>query len=183
MINTSDLEQLKKRCNELGREISSLINKSEGDQGEVVKADKEDLPEILALQKLAFYNVAKHYRNFRLGPLQVTLEDIEKNFSLYTYYKVNIDGSIIASARIKFSGDVCKVENVIVHPDYQGMGYGRQLMTAVEGYFPGANMFVLFTGKDTPGNVPFYESLGYCIVSERAATLHEPVLVTMNKMV
>lgn len=162
--------------------LTTLVMREDKESYRVTTAEFRDLPEILAIQKLAFYDVAKFYNNYKLGPLQVTLEEMESRFKFYTYYKIVIDGQIVASLRVKISGNVCKIENVVVHPLYQNRGLGKQLLNFVEDHYPDITLFALFTGKDTPKNVEFYEKLGYCIVSEKQATESEPVLVTMNKM-
>lgn len=148
---------------------------------EISKAKFTDIPEIVAIQKLAFYNVAKFHNNFRLRPLQVTIGDLEKTFSEYTYIIASENNYIVGSAKAKIENNVCKIESVIVHPDYQNRGIGKKLMSTIESEFNSCSAFSLFTGKDTPKNVSFYSSLGYRIISETQATETEPVIVIMEK--
>jgi len=61
------------------------------------------------------------------------------------------------------------VENVAVHPDRQGHGFGRQLMAfaqsmAVERGLPALK---LYTNVKMTGNFPFYESLGFIETEHR----------------
>ena len=51
------------------------------------KAVFDDLPEIVVLQKLAFYEVGAFYHNFRIRTLLDTLADFEKTYSDYLYLK------------------------------------------------------------------------------------------------
>lgn len=148
---------------------------------DISKANFKDIPEIVAVQKLAFYNVAKYHKNFRLRPLQVTIEDLEKTFNDYTYIIASEDNSIVGSAKAKIVDNVCKIESVIVHPDYQNRGIGKKLINCIESLFNNCSTFSLFTGKDTPKNVSFYSTLGYEITSETQATETEPVFVIMEK--
>lgn len=147
---------------------------------EIQIATFEDLPEIAALQKLAFYNVAAFHDNFRLRPLLTTLADFENSFSEYRYLKAVENGRIIGSARGKVVGNTCKIENVIVHPGCQRRGVGIQLMNALMSLFDEVARFELFTGKETPGNVAFYERLGFSVYKELPPTGHEPTLVYME---
>ncbi len=144
-------------------------------------AEMHDIPEIIAVQKLAFYDVAKYYNNYRLGPLQVTIKDLEKNFTEYTYLKAVIKDDIVGSVRAKKVKDVCKIENLIVHPAHQNLGIGKKLITSLEEKFRDCDKISLFTGKNTPKNMDFYQSLGYIVISEKPETKTEPILVTMEK--
>lgn len=144
-------------------------------------AVKKDLPEILALQKLAFYDVAKFYNNFKLHPLLTTLEEIEKSFPKYTYFIAKINSQIIGSARAYQNNSLCKIENVIVHPNFQNKGIGTKLMRELENDFDNSKEFELFTGKETPNNVEFYKRLEYKIIKEIDATENKPILVVMSK--
>ncbi len=83
-------------------------------------ATRADIPEIIALQKLAFYDQACLARSFRIRPLLATIEDMEAQWDTYRYVKGVEDGRIIASARGKMDGSSCRVGNVIVRPDRQG---------------------------------------------------------------
>lgn len=145
-------------------------------------AQYEDLPEIAALQKLAFYQVAAFYGNFRIRPLLTTLEEFEQGFAAYRYLKIVLDGRIVGSARGKMQGETCKIENVIVHPAYQQRGIGKALVLELMSQSAGASRFELFTGKETPGNVAFYERMGFSVYDEIPATGFEPILVLMEKL-
>lgn len=146
----------------------------------ITKAELKDIPEIIAIQKLAFYDVAKFYNNFKLGPLQTTIADLVKTFDSYTYFKA-MDQGIVGAARAKVTGETCKIENVIIHPSFQNRGIGKNLILALQDSFPHGTTFELLTGKETPKNISFYERLGFVITHEIPATETEPVLVTMKK--
>ncbi|MBI9049421.1 MAG: GNAT family N-acetyltransferase [Anaerolineaceae bacterium] len=148
---------------------------------EIEQALFSDLPEISVLQKLAFYDVGVYYRNFKLRPFLTSLEDFEKSFLEYLYLKATVGDRIVGSARAKMNNDKCKVENIIVHPAHQRKGIGKLLVTEIMNLLPEAQVFELFTGKKTTGNVAFYEGLGFSIVREVAETETEPVLVYMEK--
>lgn len=148
----------------------------------ILKANIKDIPEILAVQKLAFYDIAKYYNNFRLRPLQTTIEELEGTFTTYTYFKKIVNNNIVASARAKVVNGRCYIENVIVLPDFQNRGIGKELILHLENELSDCDSYELFTGKDTPKNVPFYEGLGYKIVSEKPATKTDPIFVIMEKI-
>lgn len=140
-----------------------------------------DLAEVLAVQRLAFYEIARMYRNFRLRPLMVKLEDLEESFDRMIYVKAVYDGDIIGSTRGELCGKCCEIGNVVVRPDYQGRRIGQKMMAEIESRFPQAEEFELFTGKEIISNIRFYEKLGYKIVKEIPAKGTEPDLVIMKK--
>ncbi len=147
----------------------------------IEKAEKKDLAEILALQKAAFYKVAALHDCFMIRPLHTTLQNIQESFEKYTYIKITWGKRIIASGRAFLKNGKCELENIIVHPEHQRKGFGRMVVTELEKKFHDARVYELFTGKDTTGNVEFYQSLGYSIEDEIEATETEPVLVIMRK--
>ena len=76
---------------------------------------------------------------------------------------------------------VCKIENLIVHPGHQRKGIGKSLVIEIMEQHPEAEKYELYTGKYTPGNVRFYEGIGFTVVKEIAADDNTPPLVCMQK--
>lgn len=148
---------------------------------ELKQADFSDLPEILALQKAAFYRVGLQHRNFRIRPLRTTLEEIEKSFNKYVYLKLTENENILASGRAYMDGDICQIENIITSPYHQRRGLGSKIVLGLENLFSQCSSYQLFTGKETPGNREFYEKLGYVVTSEINPTETEPALIIMQK--
>jgi GNAT superfamily N-acetyltransferase len=48
----------------------------------------------------------------------------------------------------------------MVHPDYQGRGYGKQLLAAIEQRYPRLR-YELFTSSKSVNNLCLYEKQGY----------------------
>jgi len=60
---------------------------------------------------------------------------------------------------------------LIVHPNYQNQGIGRNLMTAIEKHFtPAAKRFELFTGHKSRRNIFLYQKLGYRVFKSEKAS-------------
>jgi len=55
---------------------------------------------------------------------------------------------------------ICYLQDVLVHPDFQGAGVGRQLMTSCLERFAAVRTHLLLT-DDEPRQRAFYASLGY----------------------
>jgi len=133
----------------------------------IKKALKDDLPEILALQKVAFTEVAKQYNVADLPPLKQTLDDIHKEFMDGIILKALIDGTTVGSVRANIEDGTCHINKLVVLPDYQNRGIGKQLMKAIEHEFSGlARQYELFTGSRDPKNRYLYEKLDYVIFKE-----------------
>ena len=127
----------------------------------VQEATREDAPEILALQRLAYLSEAAIYDEYGIPPLTQTLEELRADFGRQVYLKAVLDGRIIASVRAHAGGGTCFVGRLIVHPDSQNQGIGSRLMEEIETLFGQARRFELFTGHRSERNLYLYQKLGY----------------------
>ena len=132
----------------------------------IEKAKYEDLEEILVLQKLAYQSEAELCNDFSIPPLIQTLEGIIEDYRNQTILKVEWGGKIIGSIRAFKKEDVCHIGRVIVHPEHQNKGIGKNLMKSIEEMFSECSIYSLFTGKQSLRNRYFYGSLGYKEVKE-----------------
>ena len=129
----------------------------------IALAEKEDLGQILELQKLAFRSQAEIHNDYSIPPLIQTLEEIEQDFLSQTYLKAVFDKKIIGSVRGYEDNNTCYVGRLIIHPAYQNQGYGTKLMNAIENIFDSVKRFELFTGDKSKKNLYLYKKLGYKI--------------------
>lgn len=129
----------------------------------IQQASREDFPEILNLQFLAFGEVTKRLGLGSIPPLEQTLEDLQEEARHSVLLKYTENGCITGSVRGCLDGkDVCHVGKLIVDPDCRNRGIGRQLMLALEEHFRGkAAGYLLFTSADTPETLHLYRKLGY----------------------
>lgn len=125
----------------------------------IEKAQIMDAPELLALQKLAFISTAE-IEGYEILPLKQTVEDVEKAFESNIILKYIEKGKIIGSVRAYEKEGTCHISRLMVHPDYQDRGIGRELMKEIESVFKNAR-FELFTASINTKNVTFYQKLGY----------------------
>lgn len=79
------------------------------------------------------------------------------DFLVYAY---DDDHQLIGLARaISDDATICYLQDILVHPQAQRTGAGRELFAAVQKRFEHLRQFVLIT-DDEPGQRAFYESLG-----------------------
>ena len=124
-------------------------------------ATTEDAAEILALQRAAYREVAERYNDFMLPPLTDTLEDTEDQLALQICLKVCLGGRIVGSVRAYQQGSVCHVGRLIVDPALQRQGIGTALLLSIEGFFPEASVFELFTGHKREDSLRLYKRWEY----------------------
>lgn len=65
-------------------------------------------------------------------------------------------------------GECLLIENVAVHPDFQGRGYGQRLLAHAEtlAVQAGIDRMRLYTNSMFEVNIALYRSLGYAVVRE-----------------
>ena len=148
---------------------------------DVVRAEKEDLKEILDLQYLAYQSEAALFGNKDIPPLKETLPELEEEFKNGIVLKmVSEDGRIIGSVRSYAKDKTVYIGKLMVHPDFRGKGYGSKLLREIECYYADKR-YELFTSTKSVDNIRLYEKLGYKIFNEKKIT-DELVFVYMEKM-
>ena len=143
------------------------------------QATEEDAPAVHALIQLAF----GEYRDAIPVPpgalndtLETTTDAVRKGTTIML-----LDGELdliegkilgptaqlVGTARYEPRPDYLYVGRVAVHPDHRRRGIGAALMRHIEGLAPslGYTRLHLETRASMPGNITFYEGLGYSIVS------------------
>lgn len=129
----------------------------------ISRSGREDAKAILGLQKLAYQSEARLCNDFFIPPLVQSLENLETEYQTHVILRLVKDGVIIGSVRAYDENGTCHIGRLIVHPDHQNKGLGKQLMDRIETEFPGSTRFELFTGSKSGKNLAFYQKLGYHI--------------------
>jgi N-acetylglutamate synthase-like GNAT family acetyltransferase len=143
-------------------------------------ANIRDAQAILDLQKLAYQSEAAIWNDYTIPPLMQSLEEMEQDFQKQTILKATLDGRIVGSVRAYTRDGTCYIGRLIVHPDYQNRGLGRQILKAIEDHFTEVDRYELFTGEKSERNLYFYQKLGYRIF--RSEKLNDRVtIVYMEK--
>jgi len=125
-------------------------------------AIEADLEEILLLQKRAFSGQAVIYQDPNLPSLTQTLEDLRKEFTGKSFYKVVRNGMIVASVRCSIRDRALSIEKLFVDPDLQNSGIGTAVMSALESRYAGSvDRYILSTGHKSARNLHLYGKLGY----------------------
>ena len=129
----------------------------------ITEACISDCKEILSLQKLCYIQEAEIYQDYSIHPLSQTIEDIEIEFHKSVLLKCVYAKKIIGSVRAFDDNSTCRIGKLIVHPDFQNNGIGKELMKQIEKHFSDSKRFELFTGEKSIKNISLYQKLGYSI--------------------
>ncbi|MBQ4404342.1 MAG: GNAT family N-acetyltransferase [Selenomonadaceae bacterium] len=135
----------------------------------ILRADKNDLREILSLQHLAFQSEAEILNNPEIPPLKQTLAELQSEYENQIFLKAIDDaGAIVGSVRYFSEGDTVYIGKLIVKPAVQGRGIGTKLLAEVEKLCP-SKRYELFTRSNNLRNISIYERAGYKIFDEKPA--------------
>lgn len=128
---------------------------------EILKAKNVDLPEILALQYLAYQSEAELFKSRDIPPLKQTLEELQEEFNNGVILKLVTDENvIIGSVRAYLRDGTAYIGKLMVHPDYRRRGFAGMLLEEIESCFPAAR-YELFTSTRSEDNMRLYQKCGY----------------------
>lgn len=143
---------------------------------EILTACESDLPDILALQRLAFQETARRYNDFKIPSLLQTLDELTEESKSFVILKAVVENIIVGSVRACERDDYCYIGRLIVHPDFRNKGIGRRLMAAIESRFD-VQRYELMTGNLDEKNRALYSKLGYTVfktekISDNVQLIH-----------
>ncbi len=153
-------------------------------QAHVRSATPTDLPSVLEVQHDAFTRVSCELdiEPGLLPPLTETLSDLETLIESGTRFFVALIGErVVGSVRATLRDRSVEVGRLVVATGHTRQGIATALMDAVEGSFPEADRFILFTGIDATAPLRLYESRGY--VRTRLEVTPATTLVWLEKTV
>jgi len=127
----------------------------------IMKADQDDVAEILALQKVAYQSEAELYGDESLPALQQTMEEMQADFNRMIFLKAVVNGKIIGAVRGYAEENSAHISRVIVHPYFRGRGIAARMVTDIENNFPKVGRFEAFTGHKSKRNIRAFGKLGY----------------------
>ena len=125
------------------------------------RANKKDIPEILALQKIAYRSEAELYGDESVPALGQTMEQITADFERMIFLKAVVNGKIIGSIRGDSNGEVAHIGRVMVHPYFQRKGIASRLISQIEQDVGTVRLYEAFTGHQSLRNLHLYEKMGY----------------------
>ena len=125
------------------------------------RANQKDIPEILALQKIAYRSEAELYGDDSVPALGQSLEQISADFDRMLFLKAVVNGKIIGSIRGIRTEDTAHVSRVMVHPYFQRKGLATRLIRQIEQELGDVRIYEAFTGHQSLRDLHLYGKLGY----------------------
>jgi tRNA (guanine37-N1)-methyltransferase len=129
---------------------------------ELTRATLGDAAELLTLQRACWVQEAQANDTLDIPALRESLADVEADLDRWDTWVARSAGRLVGSARGRLDGDVWHVGRLMVAPDLQGRGIGRQLLALIERVAPPeAASYSLFTGSRSESNLRRYRRAGY----------------------
>lgn len=136
----------------------------------IARANETDIPEILAIQRLAFQSEARLLNDDTIQPLHETKEEAAAYLRDGVILKaLDGEGTLVGSVRGIAKGGIFHLAKLSVHPDEQGKGIARMLLEAIQTHATCPRM-ELFTNSGNPRNVMLYKGMGFTVFAEKKAT-------------
>ena len=92
---------------------------------EILPAAESDAAAILEIQKCAFHKQGILYADLTLPPLIQTLDELRRDFNIYSFLKAVDKRTIVGSVRGIAKGETCCISRLVVHPDHQNGASGK----------------------------------------------------------
>ena len=147
----------------------------------IIKAERQDLQDILDLQYLAYQSEAKLFDSQDIPPLKQTLSDVENEYQKGIILKaLDENHAIIGSVRAFRDNGTVYIGKLMVHPSKQRQGIGTKLLLEMEKQYL-RQRYELFTSTRSEKNIALYKKLGYSIFDEKQVT-EELRFVYMEKV-
>ena len=127
-------------------------------------ATKEDLAELLVLQRCCWTQEAIVNDTLDLPALRETLDEVAEWAVTWQVWCVRRHGRLIAAVRANANGPTWEIGRLMVAPDQAGHGLGRWLLAYTERKAPPeTSTYSLFTGARSERNIALYQRAGYRI--------------------
>ncbi len=151
------------------------------DDVEVRDAVPGDAGELYTLQRACWVQEQQANPGVTIPALQETLADLQRWLATDTVIVVRSAGRLVGAVRARQhtrpDGDVWDIGRLMVAPDLQGRGLGRELLERIEARAPDGTVgFELFTGSGSVRNQRMYRKAGYRLRGEV-----EPGTVVLTK--
>ena len=129
----------------------------------IKKADKSDLKKIYEMQLSAFRSLLDHYKDYETSPAAEPFERTVQRFRFenVSYHLIMLGAEVIGAVRVRWNADLYVLAQILIIPEYQGLGYAQEAIRLVEAAYPNASRWSLDTIAQEEKLCHLYEKLGY----------------------
>lgn len=129
----------------------------------LLKCSSEDVNEIYSMQIKSFAQLLEKYKDYEFSPgaekIERTVQHMCENVT--TFYFIVIHNKRIGVIRICDFGELVKLKQIFILPEYQGFSYAQAAIIEVEKLYPEAKRWELDTIKQEEKLCYLYEKMGY----------------------
>lgn len=148
------------------------------DDLEIRPAVPADAAELYVLQLACWVQVQHENPGVHVAALHESLDDVRSWIGTHTVLVVRSAGRLVGAVRGIRHEDVWDIGRLMVAPDLEGRGLGRELLGRMEALAPaGATAYWLFTGAKSERNLRMYKKSGYRVMG----AYDEPGAVVLQK--
>jgi tRNA (guanine37-N1)-methyltransferase len=151
---------------------------------DIVPARLGDAGELLTLQRACWLQEALANDSLKDIPaIHESLADVQEWMTTWSTWVVRSEGRLVGAVRGRLEGSpagpVWDIGRIMVAPDLQGRGLGRQLLEHIQVVAaPEATAYVLFTGARSSDNIRMYKRAGFRVRTDLEAP---PLAVMLTK--
>ena len=112
-------------------------------------------------------------------------EDVDGKDQSSDHYLLTIDNNPVGVARVRYIEDFAKIERVAILNDYQGQGFGEQIMKTILSDLNRSAVINFAKLSSQTYAIPFYEKLGFIVCSEEymdAKIPHRDMVLKFNQV-
>ena len=112
------------------------------------------------------------------------LEELDGKDEGSDHYLLTCDELPVGVARVRFIGTIAKIERVAILENYQGRGFGNQIMQAILANLQGDSRLEKAKLSSQTYAIPFYQKLGFIICSDEyldAGIPHQDMQLNLNR--
>lgn len=129
----------------------------------LVRASFDDCPEIYELQIKSFQELLEKYQDYDFSPGAEKFERTIQRFRepITQFWLIALGERHIGAIRICDFGELCKIKQIFILPQYQGNGFAQEAIRLVEMLYPDAVRWELDTILQEEKLCYLYEKMGY----------------------
>ena len=151
----------------------------------LTEAGLDDAEAIHKLQVEAFLPLLEKYQDVDTNPAKESIDDIVRRLEqpTTTYYFIMLDEDRIGAIRVvRREEGRARISPVFVIPEFQGRGFGQQVMRLVEGLHD-VQTWELNTIQQETGNRYLYEKMGYVKIGDAKVINDRMTIISYVKIV
>ena len=148
------------------------------------KAGLEDAEQLFEVQIRAFKPLLDKYQDYNTNPgaekIETTIRRLNEPNS--HYYFIRLDDFNIGAVRITDWGDLCRLKQIYILPEYQNNGYAQEAVLLVESIHKDAVTWELDTIKQESKLCYLYEKMGYRKTGKEEKIKDEMDIISYRKI-